>query len=183
MFKKISTLDSIFIVLMAVFGIALKPIIGPLAQMIASVLFIAPGSIAGAIFMIWPMLALLVVKRFGTAVSVGLLQGIIVMVTGLYGSHGILSLLTYTLPCLMIDIGYWTVRRSNRRFLLFIPTALGNATGAALVGWLLMRLPWIPLSISIGLAFLLGGISGILAKGFYIQLIKSFPQFDKAVPS
>lgn len=179
MFKQLSTLDSIFIVLMAVFGIALKPIVGPLAQMLASVFVIQPGAVAGAVYMIWPMLALLVVKRFGGATSVGVIQGIIVMLTGLYGSHGVLSLATYILPCLMIDLAYLSLRRMHRGLRSFLPTALGNAAGSGLVGWLLMRLPWIPLSISVSLAFCFGGFAGLFAYGLYRQLIRTFPQYAK----
>ena len=106
MLKKISTIDAVFITLMAACGLALKPIIGPFFKLIGSALLIPGGSMAGAIYMIWPMLAILTVKKNGAATMVGLIQGIIVLITGIYGSHGILSMITYTIPCILIDISF-----------------------------------------------------------------------------
>ncbi|MFZ5518568.1 MAG: ECF transporter S component [Candidatus Zhuqueibacterota bacterium] len=179
MLKKISTLDAVFIALMAACGIALKPIVGPLAKLIGSALFIPSGSIAGAIYMIWPMLALLVVKRVGAATFVGLIQGIAVMVTGLYGSHGILTLLTYTVPGVFIDLGFLLIRSFRSHWLLFFPTALGNVSGALLVGFMIMHLPKIPLILSLIPSFLFGGVAGYLSWALYSGLMKAFPAFQK----
>ena len=118
MLSKISTFDAVFIALMAACGLALKPIVGPLFKIVGSALLVPSGSMAGAIYMIWPMLALLAVKQIGTAMMVGFIQGIIVLVTGIYGSHGILSLFTYTVPGIFIDLGHLITRRFQNQWLL-----------------------------------------------------------------
>jgi len=179
MLKKLSTLEATFIVLMAACGIALKPVVGPMAKLVGSALFIPSGALAGAVYMMWPMLALLVVRRFGAALLVGLLEGIILLVTGLYGSHGFLSLAIYVLPCFIIDVGFWAIKRFNNHWLLFVPTAFGNVTGTALVGIIIMHMPTIPLLASLAPAFIFGGIGGLFAGALYRLLIKSFPQFHK----
>ena len=179
MLKNLSTLDAVFITLMAACGLALKPVIGPLSKLIGSFFFMPGGSFAGAIYMLWPMLALLVARSFGAATVVGFLQGAVVLVTGIYGSHGILSLITYTLPCIIIDTSYFLLKPVNKHLSLFVPPALGNMASAAIVSYFFMHLPAIPLVVALIPAFIFGGIGGLIAQKFYDLLIVSFPQFGK----
>lgn len=177
MLKKISTLEAAFIVLMAACGIALKPLVGPLARLAGSAFFVPAGTIAGAVYMMWPLLALLVSRRFGAALVTGTIQGVVILMTGLYGSHGFLSLLIYMVPCLIMDFVFLIVRRSGRRWLLFFPAAFANLTGSVLVGFFIMRIPYIPLLISLIPAFIFGGMGGLFALWLYRLLVRSFPQF------
>ena len=179
MLKKMTTLEATFVVLMAACGIALKPIVGPMAKLVGSALFIPSGAIAGAVYMIWPMMALLVVGRFGTAMLVGLIEGIVVLVTGLYGSHGFLSLFIYFMPCLLMDLSFLLVRSRNRKWMYFLPTALANVTGTALVGLLIMHMPRIPLLLSLIPSLLFGGLGGLFAVGLHGLLVRSFPQLGR----
>lgn len=179
MFKKITTLEAIFTVLMAVCGIASKAVVGPLVRLIAAPLLMPSGAIAGAIYLMWPMLALQVARHFGIATLVGFFQGIIVLISGFYGSHGILSLITYVVPCLIIDLAFWIIRKYKNRLVLFFPPALGNVAGSFLVGYCILRLPKIPLLLGMIPAFIFGGIGGLLARELYEILIRSFPQFAK----
>lgn len=179
MLKKISTFDAVFITLMAACGLALKPVVGPLFKLIGSAIFIPSGSMAGAVYMIWPMLALLTVRQMGTATIVGLIQGIIVLITGIFGSHGLLSLITYTIPGVMIDVTYLSIHRVNNRWLMCLPTAMGNIGGTILVGIIFMHLPLIPLIIASSFAFIFGLIAGYLSLMIHKWLIQSFPYLIK----
>jgi len=177
--KRWTTLEAVFLVLMAAWGVALKPVVGPLTKLIGSALFIPSGALAGAIYMMWPMLALLVVRRFGAATFVGVLEGVIVLVTGFYGSHGFLSLITYIGPCVVMDLAFLPIQHSRFRWSRFFPPAWANVTGTILVGMLIMRVPTVPLLLGCIPAFILGGLGGLLALWLYGLLIKVFPQFDK----
>lgn len=177
MIKRWTTLEAVFLVLMAACGVALKPIVGPLTKIIGSALFIPSGALAGAIYMMWPMLALLVVRRFGAAIFVGTLEGVIVMVTGFYGSHGVLSLLTYIGPCIVMDLAFFPIRYSRLQWSRFFPPAWANVTGVILVGILMMRIPTLPLVLGCIPAFILGGLGGLLASWLYRLLSQVFPQF------
>jgi len=176
--SKRTTLEDSFIILMAAFGVALKPIVGPMAKLAGSALFIPSGALAGMIYMLWPLLALLVSRKFGTATLVGLLEGFILLITGLYGSHGILSLVTYVLPCLVMDLSFLLIGRGRVAWLLFLPPALANTCGSLLVGLLIMHLPAVPLLLSLIPAAAAGGLAGFLALTLYRALIKAFPQFE-----
>lgn len=179
MLKKIPTLDAVFMTLMAACGLAIKPIVGPFFKLIGSALLLPSGSMAGAVYMIWPMLGLFVVRRFGTATLIGLIQGIVVMVTGIYGSHGVFTLISYSLPGLVIDIVYMFIHRSKNQWLMMLPAAMGNLSGALLVSIVIMHLPKIPLLIAMVPAFLFGALGGYFSWIIYKWLIKTFPIFNK----
>lgn len=179
MLSRISTLDAVFIALMAACGLALKPIVGPLFKLIGSAFFIPSGSIAGMIYMIWPMLALLIVKQTGTATMVGLIQGIIILVTGIFGSHGIFSIITYTAPGIVIDFIYRLARSFKNQWLLCLPAGFGNTAGSLIVGVVLMHIPAIPLIIGLIPAFITGYLGGYLSLMLYKWLIRTFPIFNK----
>ena len=176
--RKRTTLEDTFIVFMAACGVALKPVVGPMAKLVGSALFIPSGALAGMIYMLWPLLALLVTRKFGTATAVGLLEGIIVLITGFYGSHGILTLITYAVPCIIMDIVFVLTARGRITWLLMLPPAFANAAGSLLVGWMIMHMPLIPLLISLVPSFIAGGAAGLLAAALYRGLVKNFPQLS-----
>jgi len=180
MLKKISTIEAVFIVLMAACGLVIKPIIGPLTKLIGSALFLSSGALAGMIYFVFPLLALLVVREFGSATLTGLIQGIIILVTGIYGSHGILSLITYVVPCLFIDLAYATIRRTKKEWLIFFPGAMGNLSGNFIVAVLFLHLPMIPLILTLIISFILGCVSGYLSLNIYKWLINMFPILKKS---
>ena len=179
MFKNLSTLEIIFIALMGAMGIAMKSIVGPVIKSVAAFFFLPTGAVAGMVYMIWPMLALLVTRRLGTATLVGLIEAFLVMATGLYGSHGILSLVTYILPCLCIDIGFIPYHLTGRRIFLLLPAALGNMCGTLLVGRIIMHLQWSPLLIGSSFAFIFGSTAGPIAYVLYRRFNGFIPETVK----
>jgi hypothetical protein len=160
----------IFIALMGALGIALKPVVGPVVKSIAAFFVLPAGVIAGTVYMIWPMLALLVTHRRGTAVLVGLIEAFLVTFIGIYGSHGILSLVTYILPCLCIDIGFIPFQKTGKRTFLLLPPALGNLCGALLVGRIIMHLQWSLLLPGLFFALFFGSIAGPIAYALYRRI-------------
>ncbi len=179
MLKKFSTLDAVFIVLMAACGLVIKPIVGPLTKVIGSALFLSSGSIAGMIYFIFPQLSLLIVRQFGAALLTGLIQGIVIMITGIYGSHGILSVITYVVPCFFIEVTYWIISRFNKEWLYFLPGAMGNLSGNYIIALLFLHLPTVPLVVTLVISFVLGVVSGYFSLTLSKWLINLFPIFKK----
>ncbi len=177
--SRFSTSHAIFISLMAASGLAIKPVIGPFMKLISAFLLLPGGTFAGAIYLIWPFLALAITRRRGSAVMVGVLQGSIVMITGLYGSHGLFSLLTYTFPCLIIELIYMTLHRFNRRLTAMLATGLANGCGSFLVGYLFLHLPLVPLFIGILPAIVFGSLAGLLALKIEPIVLRAFPVFNR----
>lgn len=157
---------------MSAFGLAIKPIVGPIINSITSSLLLPGGVIAGAIYLIWPMLALLIINRKGSAILVGIVQGTVISITGIYGSHGIISLAIYSLPCIIIEFVYFTMSPLNPALARFVATAAGNVSGMLFISVLFIRMPLSILLIGIIPAFLFGGFAGIFANLFSIRLMK-----------
>ncbi|MFO7941461.1 MAG: ECF transporter S component [Bacillota bacterium] len=161
-----SIFDLIVISLMACLGIATKPIVVPLAHMITGPLFIPGGVLAGGFYMMWIVLGAALVRKPGAGTAVALVQAIVVMSLGIYGTHGLASVITYVPPGIAVDL-----------VLLAVPKGLGlplrhfgagiaaNITGAFLVNLTFFRLPLVPLLLSISTAALSGGLGGWMAHG------------------
>jgi len=161
-----STFDLLLVALMAALGIATKPIIVPLTHILTGPLLIPGGAVAGGIYMMWMVLGGCLVKKKGAATMTGLVQGFIVLVTGVYGTHGAASLVTYTLPGLAIDFVWLIMRSSGEKSLAcFFAGIAANLTGTFLSNLLFFKLPAIPLVISLTSAALSGGLGGLIAYG------------------
>jgi hypothetical protein len=163
--------DLIIIAMMAALGIATKPIIVPLAHIITGPLFIPSGAIAGGFYMMWLVLGFGITGKRGTAALISFVQAIVVMATGIVGSHGVLSLLTYTVPGIMADLGLLLIgHRACCLPCAFLAGLLANTSGTFMVNFVYFRLPLIPLALSLSAAALSGGLGGMIA----FQILKQF---------
>lgn len=165
--------DLMVIALMAALGIATKPLIVPLTHMITGPLFIPGGAIAGGFYMFWLVLAAGLVGRRGTATLVGLTQAFMVIITGAFGSHGLVSMVTYTLPGLVIDGVFLIIRRRwTTLYDFFFAGVLANLAGTYLANLVFFRLPLLPLVMSLAGAIFSGGLGGVIAYQIYIRITK-----------
>jgi len=168
--KRLETKDLILIALLAAFGLALKPLIKTFTHFVSTPLGIPGGTLAGGLYMMWLTLAMAMTKRFGAAALTGLLQGFIVLVSGIFGGHGALSLLTYTLPGLVADLVGLVYKRYVKIDGQILYCILANLTGTWIVGLIIMRLPKAPLIIAMSLSVLSGALGGVLAYLIYQKL-------------
>lgn len=163
--------DLVLIALMAALGIATKPIVVPLAHMISGPLLIPGGAIAGGLYMFWIVLAAGLVDKRGAATLTALVQALMVLVMGSFGSHGIMSIITYTLPGLMIDVIFIICRRRVRTNLNFFAAGIiANLSGTYLSNLVFFRLPLVPLIMSLSSGILSGGVGGLIAYATYKQI-------------
>lgn len=161
--------DLMVIALMAALGIASKPLIVPIAHMITGPLFIPGGALAGGFYMMWIVLAAGLVEKKGTATVTALVQALIVMVTGSFGSHGLASLITYTLPGILVDMFIILLRRPLKNNVdFFVAGILANMAGTYLSNLVFFRLPLVPLLLSLFSSILSGGIGGLIAYRIYM---------------
>lgn len=171
--KKHSILEIIIISLMAALGLATKPLIMPLIHMITGPLFIPGGAVAGGFYMMWLVLSASLIQKRGVATLTALIQALIVMISGSFGSHGIISVLTYSLPGIMIDVVFLILRRKvDTKMDFFLAGIVANISGTYLSNLVFFRLPIIPLAISLLSACLSGGLGGLLAYFIKEQLNK-----------
>lgn len=159
-----SLFELILLAFIAAAGIAVKPVVVSLSHLITGPLMIPGGALAGGFYMLFVVLGGALVGKRGGATLVCLIQSIIVLVSGVYGSHGAASLLTYIVPGLMVDL-LWLLAASNGAALLpcFFGCMVANVSGTILVNFVFFRLPLIPLLLSAVLAAFSGGLGGLIA--------------------
>lgn len=170
-----SMFDLTLMAMMAVLGIATKPIITPLVHIVSAPLFIPGGALAGGIYMMWIILARFLVNKNGAATITCIIQAILVMALGVIGSHGVLSLMTYVLPGVAVDLGLFLAGNPRRAtiFHCFLGGILANLSGTLLVNVVFFRLPMVPLLLSLFLGAFSGGAGGLICYQILRQLDKT----------
>lgn len=172
--KKFSMFDLVVISLTAALGIGIKPIIVPLIHIITGPLYIPGGAAAGGFYMLWIVLGIGITGKIGTGTLIGFIQALLVIITGIYGTHGAVSIITYTLPGFLVDIG---AKLLGTKFLspagFFTLGLLANVSGTFLSSAFFFRLPLIPMLLSLSAASLSGGLGGLIAYKIMKELNKS----------
>ena len=165
--------DYILIAMMAGLGIAIKPIIVPLAQIITGPLFIPGGVVAGGFYMMFLVLGTAATNKYGAATLVALVQAAIVTVTGILGTHGAASLFTYTLPGIAVDLFFLIIRHKGCCALCcFVAGVIANVVGSYAVNLAIFNLSFVPLMLSLCAAALSGGLGGLIAHSIAKNLRK-----------
>lgn len=178
-FKKFSIYDLVVIAIMSAIGIAIKPVVVPLAHVIAGPLMIPSGALAGGLYMMWLVVGYGIVRKPGTATLIGVIQALIVILTGIIGSHGIMSFLTYVAPGIAMDLVLLVMRhRVCCRPCAVVAGAVANITGTACVNIVFFQAPGIYLVLMLSVAALSGIIGGLIAW----ELIKIMQNY-RLVPS
>ena len=169
--SKFSVFDLIVMAFCAAIGIAVKPFLSYLSHLITGPLMIPGGSFAGGLYMLFIILGAGIVRKRGAATLICLVQAILVIISGVYGTHGIASFLTYTLPGVAVDLLWLLLRHKDGcLWCCFFGCIAANLTGALLVNFIFFRLPMIPLLLSLALALFSGGIGGIIAWNILRQI-------------
>lgn len=179
--------DLLIIAVMAALGIAVKPIVVPLAHMVGAPLMIPSGALAGGLYMMWMVVALGITGKYGTATLVALVQALLVLFTGVVGSHGIMSLVSYTLPGIALDLVMFLI--GHRVCCLpcaFLAGAVANLMGTYSVNSIFFSLPFQFLVLIMAIALLSGGIGGIIAWQLLkvlrkYKIVKTVPQRRKLI--
>lgn len=170
-----SVFDLVLIGLMASLGIAIKPVVVPLAHIITGPLYIPGGVVAGGFYMLWIVLGAGLIGKRGTATLIALVQAIMVVAIGLFGTHGIFSIVTYLIPGIAVDGLFLIIRhRGCCVGCCFAGGVVANISGTFLVNIVFFQLPVIPLILSLSTAALSGGIGGLIAY----KIINQFKDYQ-----
>ncbi len=160
--KKFSVFDMVMIAMLASLGIACKPIVAPVMNAAGSLFMIPGGALQSGIFMFWLVLARVFVGKFGAASLTALVQSLMVMLIGIVGNHGLLSLITYTLPGVAIDLVYM-LPGLRRQLAAILGGAASCVVAFALRVELMVHLPVWMLFLGCGVAALSGVFGGFFA--------------------
>lgn len=170
--SRINLFHLILIAVIAALGIAIKPVVVPLAQLITGS-FIPGGAAMGGIYMLFLVLAVSLTRVRGAGLLCGLVQALLVMALGVAGSHGAASLITYTLPGLAVDLVFLplTLRRRPPNILVCVLACmLANITGTMAVAFALFQVELIMAMLMLSLAALSGALGGVAAWAITKQM-------------
>ena len=161
--KRFNTFDLIMIALMAALGLGTKQLVRPLVSIITLPLLIPGGALAGGFYMLWLVLTKRFVPKFGSGIFFGIVQALVVMILP-FGSHGIFTFITYSIPGLAADIIEIIFRKMKSKWLSsMLEGATANLVGTLAVSSIIFELvPEVLLFVSL-LALFSGNIGGILA--------------------
>jgi len=170
--NKTSLFHLILIAVIAALGIAVKPVVVPLAQLVTGP-FVPGGAAAGGIYMLFVVLAASLTHVRGAGTLCGLCQGLLILALGVPGTHGAASLITYTLPGIAVDLAFLLLARKKVAMpACFVGGIAANVAGTVAVNFALFHMPLIPLLLSLCLAAFSGGLGGLGAWGITRQLKK-----------
>ena len=174
MFKlaKFTSRDLLYIAVMSALGLAIKPVVTPLVHLISAPLLIPGGSLAGGLYLLWMVLLICLVRKSGAALLMGIAQALVMVGLGYFGSHGAVSLISYTFPALVLELVWLVFHNPNSPVTHVFLCTSANITGALIVALLVMRLPLLPVLISLTAAAISGIIGGILSYNIYLELKK-----------
>lgn len=165
--------EYLILTMLATLGIAIKSIIVPLVQIITGPLFIPGGVLAGGFYMLFLVLGAALVGKRGSAFMVSLIQAVLVTITGTLGSHGAVSLFTYTFSGVAVELWFMLSRHKGCCALCcFVGGMVANVAGSFAVNLAIFRLPFAPLMLAICVAALSGGLGGLVARMVALNLGK-----------
>lgn len=174
-FARYSLYELVIMAVMAALGIALKPILVPLAHIVCGPLMIPAGALAGGLYMMWIIIGYGFVKKPGTALIICIIQALLVLFTGVVGSHGIMSLMTYILPGAAVELLLLLI---HHRCCCIGCCALAgiaaNVVGTAAVNVVFFKAPGVYLILVLAVAALSGMVGGLISW----QLIQLFQKYN-----
>lgn len=172
-----SVFDIIMIAMCAGLGIAVKVVARDLVQIITMPLFIPGGAIAGGIYFLFIVAAAGLVNKPGAATLACVVQAVLAIMTAT--GHGVLSLITFTVPGIIVDLFYILVRRKINIATCFFMGMLANIAGTYGSNLAFFQLPFEPLMLSLLLGALSGGLGGLIAFAVIKGLRQLNPAFGK----
>lgn len=176
LFRRYTLYELVMMAIMAALGIAVKPILVPLAHVVCGPLMIPSGALAGGLYMMWIVIAYGLTQKPGTALWVSVIQAFLVLFTGVTGSHGIMSLFTYILPGIAVEAVLLILKhRCCCVGCCAIAGIAANVAGTACVNIVFFQAPGVYLVLILAVAALSGMIGGMI--GWY--LIRVFHRFGR----
>ncbi len=171
-FKSMPVFDLVLLAMLTALSIAFKTVVGILVRMITGPIGIPGGALAGGLYMFWLPLAIALTGKRGSALVISGVQTIVLLTSGLPGSHGVWTILTYLVPALLVELVYIYKPKGGYNILHFITsTILANIAGTYGSNLLFFRLSLYPLLFTLLAAALSGAMGGIIAY-FTLKLVK-----------
>ena len=177
--QKFTVYDLVIMAIMAAIGIAIKPIVVPIAHLISGPLMMPSGAFSGGLYMMWLVISYGIVRKPGTSTLTSLIQALIIFFTGVVGTHGIMTFFTYLAPGIAIDIVMLIIgHRVCCRGCAVLAGAVANMAGTASVNIVFFQTPGVYLILILSVSLLSGAIGGLIAWEL-IKILKKYKLINK----
>lgn len=162
----------IFMALCCDLGLFSKRLIAPAANAITDFLHI-PGGIGTAFSLMFLVIAVALMPRFGSGIIMSVIQSAIALAMGMVGSMGVLSPIGYIVPGLVIDCVFLITKRSNLKLehKMLIANGLAGLSASLAANIIVFRLWGIVLLLYLSVACTCGAICGLLGGKIANRLI------------
>jgi ABC-type thiamin/hydroxymethylpyrimidine transport system permease subunit len=168
-----SVYDLILIAMLSAITIAIKTVVGILVRLITGPLGIPGGALAGGFYMLWLALGLALIDKKGVAFFIALVQAIVLLITGLPGSHGVWTFFTYLIPGIAVEFVFLFKKNGYNILNFIIAIALANMLGTFGSNLLFFRMSALPLAFTLVAAAFSGCLGGIIGYMLYKKIDKS----------
>lgn len=161
--KKMNLRSMIFLALCCDLGLFAKKIIAPFANMITDSLHI-PGGIGTSFSLMFLVIAVMLVPRFGCGTAFGAVQSMIAVFFGMVGSMGALSPIGYIVPGLAVDLLFFSLRHSGLSIKerMVLGNSLASVCAALTANWIVFHLWGVVLLLYVAVAACSGVVCGLL---------------------
>ena len=155
----------IFMALCCDLGLFAKKLIAPAANFITEFLHI-PGGIATSFSLMFLIVASSIIRFFGCATLMAVVQSILALCFGMTGSMGILAPIGYIIPGIIIDVILFLFRKKEKDISLAIMIAsiLASVSACLTANMIVFRLTGIILLLYVFVSATSGSICAILAN-------------------
>lgn len=153
----------IFMALCCDLGIFIKRFISPLTNILTDSLHI-PGGIATAFSLMFLVIAVSLMPRFGNGTIMGAVQSGIALAMGMVGSMGALTPIGYIVPGLVIDCVFLLARKTKLplEVKMVIANALAGMSASLAANLIVFRLWGVVLLLYLSVACTCGAICGFV---------------------
>lgn len=163
--KKLNLRSLIFLALCCDLGLVAKKVISPFANMITDSLHI-PGGIGTGFSLMFLVIAVMLVPRFGCGTIFGAVQGILAVAFGMLGNMGALSPIGYILPGFAVDLLFYVLKRSGLSVSerMVLGNSLASVCAALAANCIVFHLWGVALLLYICVAACSGVLCGLLGS-------------------
>lgn len=162
----------IFMALCCDLGLFTKRLIAPAANVITDSLHI-PGGIGTAFSLMFLVVAVALMPRFGAGIIMSAVQSGIALAMGMVGSMGALSPIGYIVPGIVIDCVFLFAKRTKLKLehKMLIANALAGLSASMAANIIVFRLWGVVLLLYMSVACTCGAICGLLGAKIARRLL------------
>lgn len=162
----------IFMALCCDLGLFTKRLVAPAANLITDSLHI-PGGIGTAFSLMFLVIAVALMPKFGAGIIMGAVQSGIALAFGMVGSMGALSPVGYIVPGLVIDCVFLLTRKTKLELAhkMLLANALASVSASLTANIIVFQLRGVALLLYLSLACTCGAIFGLVGTAVTKRLL------------